>query len=167
MTPEYLHAVSNHILVVGLGIALFALLLSLLMGSRPAQVVGLAAVLLTSGAAYPVLRFGQEGYRNVRKIADDAGQDWLDTHMERAESWVVLYYGLSALALTALVLPKYKPGAALPLAIATLALGSVSIGAGAWIASAGGQVRHPEFRSSPELEDEAPDLSDDPPLHEH
>ena len=167
MKPEYLHTVSNHLLVVGLGVGIISLLLSLLMRSRSAQIVGLAAILLTSGAAYPVLRFGQEGYRNVRKVADDAGQDWLDTHMERAEKSVALYYVLSGVALAALILPRFKPQSAIPLAIFTLVLGSATLATGVWISAAGGQVRHPEFRISSELDENAPDLTDDPPPHQH
>ncbi len=167
MKPEYLPAVSNHVLVAGLGTGLVTLILALLIRSRPAQIVGLAVVLLSAGAAYPVLLLGQEGYRSAREVSDDSGKERLDTQMEQAEKLAVLYCCLSIVALAALILPKYKPGAALPLAIATVVMGSASTGAGVWIAMTGGQFGHPEFRGSPELEDEVPDLTDDPPHHEH
>lgn len=149
MKPEHLHVILNHLPVLGLGLGIFALLLALLMKSRPAQIVGLAVILICSGSAYPVLRLGQEGYRNVRRIADEPGQDWLDAHMDRAEDWIGIYYALTALSLAALIVPRYKPRTAVPLAVLTLILSAASFGAGVWISDFGGKVRHSEFRTGP------------------
>lgn len=90
MKPEYLHAVSNHVLVIGVGLGIFALILALYLRSRQAQIVALAVILLSSAAAYPVLFLGQQAYKSVRGMADEPGQGWLDTHMERAETTIYI-----------------------------------------------------------------------------
>lgn len=149
MKPEYLHAISNHVLVIGVGLGIFALILALLLKSRQAQIVALAVVLVSSAAAYPVLFLGQQAYKSVRGIADEPGQSWLDAHMERAESTIYIYYALMVVAGAALAVPKWKPKTAVPLALATLALAAASMGVGGWISYAGGRVRHPEFRDGP------------------
>ncbi|MHB1082956.1 MAG: hypothetical protein ACYC67_26405 [Prosthecobacter sp.] len=149
MNPEYLHAISNHMLVIGVGLGFFAVVLALILKSRQAQIVALAVVLVSSAAAYPVLFLGQQAYKSVRGIADEPGQSWLDAHMERAESTIYIYYALMIVAGAALAVPKWKPKAAVPLALATLALAAASMGVGGWISYAGGQVRHAEFRDGP------------------
>ncbi|MDI1310534.1 hypothetical protein [Prosthecobacter sp.] len=149
MKPEYLHAISNHVLVIGVGLGIFALVLALFLKSRQAQIVSLAVMLVSSAAAYPVLFLGQQAYKTVRGIADEPGQQWLDTHMERAESTIYIYYALMIVAGAALAVPKWKPKTAVPLALATLTLAAASMGVGGWISYAGGRVRHPEFRDGP------------------
>lgn len=146
MKPEYLHAISNHVLVIGVGLGIFALVIALFLRSRQAQIVALAVILLSASAAYPVLFLGQQAYKSVRGIADEPGQDWLDNHMERAESAIYIYYALMLVTGGALAVPKWKPKTAVPLALATLALAAASMGVGGWISYAGGRVRHPEFR---------------------
>ena len=149
MKPEYLHAISNHLLVVGVGLGIFALVIALFLKSRQAQIVALAVVLVSSAAAYPVLFLGQQAYKSVRGIADEPGQSWLDAHRERAESTIYIYYALMVVAGAALAVPKWKPKTAVPLALATLALAAATMGVGGWISYAGGRVRHPEFRDGP------------------
>lgn len=108
MKPEYLHAISNHVLVIGVALGIFALVLALLLKSRQAQIVALAVVLVSSAAAYPVLFLGQQAYKSVRGIADEPGQDWLDVHMERAESTIYIYYALMLVAGAALAVPPME-----------------------------------------------------------
>ncbi len=149
MKPEYLHAISNHVLVIGVGLGIFALILALFLQSRQAQIVALAVVLVSSAAAYPVLFLGQQAYKSVRGIADEPGQEWLDVHMERAENTIYIYYALMLVAGAALVAPRWKPKTTMPLTLATLAFAAASMGVGGWISYEGGRVRHPEFRDSP------------------
>ena len=150
MKPEYLHVIFNHVPVIGLGLGVFALVLALILrGGRQAQIIALAVILVSSAAAYPVLLLGRQGYKAVRGIADEAGQQWLDAHMDRAESTIYLYYLLTVVTLAALALPSWKPGTATPLAATTLLLATACLGAGGWISYAGGQVRHAEFRTGP------------------
>ncbi len=149
MKPEYLHAIFNHVPVMGVGLGVFALILAVILKSRPAQIVALAVVLVSTAAAYPVLFLGQQAYKSVREIADEPGRGWLDVHMERAESAIYIYYALTLVAGAALAVPKWKPKTAMPLALATLALAAASMGVGGWISHAGGRVQHAEFRDGP------------------
>lgn len=151
MQPEYLHALTSHLLVLGLGLGLLATLFACWLRSRAARWVGLGLLLLCSAAAYPVFWLGQESYRNVRGIADEQGQAWLDLHLDRAESAIWLYYLVTLSAGGAILLPRWQPRSERPLLILAIATSCLALGAGAWIATAGGRVRHPEFRPSEPL----------------
>ena len=59
------------------------------------------------------------------------------------------------------VIIKHLPIIGLAMAILALALAVLCEGAGGWIALAGGQIRHPEFRS------EAPPATDPESKHMH
>lgn len=147
-TPEYLHVLLHPVLVVGLAVALVALAAGLIARSKPAQVIALALILVSSALAWPVLGFGQNAYNRVRPQADEAGQQWMKEHMRRAETFVYVFYGTALLAAAALITHRKFPKAVLPLTIATLLTGAASLGVGGWISKAGGQIRHPEFRDS-------------------
>jgi hypothetical protein len=83
--------------------------------------------------------------------ADGDGQEWLDSHKQRAEKLIYLFYALIAVALGAALIPAKAPRIARPLALLTVLVALASLAAGGWIAKAGGQIRHTEFRheSSP------------------
>ncbi|MCG3150127.1 MAG: hypothetical protein PCFJNLEI_03605 [Verrucomicrobiae bacterium] len=147
--PEYVHVLLNPLPVYALAMGVLALGIALLMRSRPAQVVALIVVLVGSASAYPVLRYGQRGYDRVYAMSNSDAQLWLDQHMHRAERFVFAFYLTGLLAVAALGALWKIPQAALPLAIATILIATVSIGIGGWISHAGGQVRHSEFRSGP------------------
>jgi uncharacterized membrane protein YoaK (UPF0700 family) len=137
----------NHFPVIGLAMAILALALALMHHSRKTEIVALILVFVAAASAWPVTFTGQRAYRTVRAITDDDGTAWLDEHMERAEKAAPAFYLLAMLSAAALLAPHKWPRTSRPLAIATLALALVCEGAGGWIALAGGQIRHPEFRS--------------------
>ena len=144
---EHIHVLINHLPVIGLAMAILALVLALMHHSRKTEMVALILVLVAAASAWPVVFTGQHAYKTVRAMTDDGGTDWLDAHMERAEKAAPAFYALALLAAAALVVPHKWPRTTRPLAIATLALAVLCEGAGGWIALAGGQIRHPEFRS--------------------
>jgi len=125
------------------------LLIALILRSRQGQICALAVIALCSAAAWPVYLTGKAGYRNVRRIADDRGMDWLDEHPG------------SCRLLDDLLLARFSARSGLDSRTAfletstvsfnhlTLAAALAGVGIGAYIAEAGGQVRHPEFRSLP------------------
>ena len=82
-------------------------------------------------------------------MADDDGQAWLKAHVHRADQLIFLYYTLALVAAGAIFVPKQWPRTARPLVFATMLLAIVSLGAGSYIAYAGGKIRHREFRSAP------------------
>ena len=110
--------------------------------------MGLILVLIAAASAWPVNLTGHRAYKPIRGMVDDAGADWLDAHMERADKGAPAFYALALFAAASLVLPHKWPRTTRPLAITTFVLGLFCVGAGGWIALAGGGVRHPEFRSA-------------------
>jgi hypothetical protein len=146
--PEYLHVLLNPLPVYGLGIGLFGLVASLYLGTRGGQVTALILVFACAAAAWPVAHYGEGAESRVLALADEESAAWLKVHAHRAESLIYLFYSLALLSAAAIFVPKKWPHTARSLVWATLVLGMVSLGAGSYVASAGGKIRHREFRST-------------------
>ncbi len=147
--PEYVHVLINPLPVYGTLAGIVALIVALLLRSRPAQIVALAVVFVAALSAWPAAYFGEQAYDIVYSQSDETGDAWLDEHRDRAEDLVWCFYGLAALAAATFLVPRKWPGAAVPLMVATLVLAIVSLCAGGYIAYAGGRIRHKEFRDEP------------------
>jgi len=147
--PEYIHALINHFPLVGMFVAMVALLLSLLARSRLATILGLALLSVLALSAWPVSYFGEEGYDRVLSLSDDPGQAYLRYHRQLAERWVFLYYIAAGVAALGVALAWKWPRTLLPFAILSLLLAAGSLTAGIYIAHVGGDIRHREFRSGP------------------
>ena len=147
LTAEHLHVLLNHLPIIGLAMGLLALALALLLRSRPAQIVALVLVLIAAASAWPVNLTGQRAYDTMHEQVDKPSLALLDTHMERAEKVAPAFYALALLAAAALAAPRKWPRSTFPLAIATLSLGALCMGASGWIGDAGGKIRHSEFRT--------------------
>src|SRR6516164_2255078 len=119
--PEYLHVLLNHLPIYGTILGALALAISLVLRSRAAQITALILTLIAGASAYPVFVTGQRAYKTIRGQSDDAGADWLDEHMDRAEKTIGAFYFLALLALAGLVVAIKWPKSALPLAVLTLA----------------------------------------------
>jgi hypothetical protein len=145
--PEYIHVLLNPLPVYGLLVGWIGLVIGLTLRSRRAQIATLSLVLLSSISAWPVYEFGQQGYDRVLSMTDEAGEAWLDEHMHRAEDLIWVFYVLAALSAFAIAVPINWPKSSMPLAVAVILLGAVTLGSGAYIAYAGGRVRHREFRN--------------------
>jgi hypothetical protein len=147
LKPEYIHVLLNPLLAYGLGVGVVVLIAGLLRRNPSLQVTGLAITALCSAAAWPVLHFGQHAYNSLSPLLDDESHAWLDAHMDRAERFIYFFYATTLLAAMSLILRRKFTKAAHTLAISTAVLGLASLGIGAWIARAGGQVSHSEFRT--------------------
>ena len=147
--PEYIHVLLNPLPVYGLLVGWVGLVIGLALRSRRAQIATLTLVLLSSISAWPVYEFGQQAYDRVLSMTDEAGEAWLDEHMHRAENLIWVFYALAALSAFAIAAPIKWPKSSMPLAVAVILLGAVTLGSGAYIAYAGGRVRHREFRNEP------------------
>jgi hypothetical protein len=145
--PEYIHVLLNPLPVYGLLVGWVGLVIGLALRSRRAQIATLTLVLLSSISAWPVYEFGQQGYDRVLSMTDEAGEAWLDEHEHRAENLIWVFYALAALSAFAIAAPIKWPKSSMPLAVAVILLGAVTLGSGAYIAYAGGRVRHREFRN--------------------
>lgn len=145
LKPEYIHVLLNPLLGYGLGTGVAILGFGLLTRNKTTRTVGLAVTAICAASAWPVLYFGQHGYNNLSPLLDTESHQWLDLHMERAERFIYVFYATAVLAAVALAFSK-KPKASFVVAVLTLAMGACSLGIGAWIARAGGQISHSEFR---------------------
>jgi len=147
--PEYIHVLFNPLPIYGLAGGLIGLFIAICRGSRRATIAALAIVIVSGASAWPVYEFGEQSYDRVLSMADSDGRAWLAEHKERAEKVIWAFYALAVLGATALAVPAKWPKSSTPLAIAVLLLGVGSLGAGGYIAYAGGRIRHREFRLEP------------------
>ena len=77
---------------------------------------------------------------------DQNGYAWLDAHAQRGERAAPAFYVLAAISALALALPWKLPKTALALNLLTLVATFAVLAIGIWVAYAGGQIRHREFR---------------------
>lgn len=144
--PAYRHVVSNHLPVTGLFVAWLVLLVGVVSRQRPTLVLGLALVAVMAGSAIVVMPAGEDAYPSVYEALDGASKERLDAHADLAAKWGLTLYlaaGVAVLAIVASVSRSRLAGVASWAALLS-ALGSLV--AAAWIADAGGKIRHPEFR---------------------
>ena len=147
--PEYLHVLLNPIPIYGLAIALFGLIAATYLRSRGGQLTALVLIFACAISAWPVAQHGEDAYDRVLAMADDDGQAWLKAHEQRADELIYFYYALALVSALAIFVPKKWPKTKGPLVFATILLAAVSLGAGTYIAYAGGKIRHREFRTVP------------------
>ena len=147
--PEYIHVLINPLPTYGLAMGWVGLVIAFFLKSRRAQIVTLALVLIGAVSAWPVYELGQQSYDRVLSMADTDGQAWLDEHQDRAQNLIYFFYALALLSAAAIVVPMKWSKSSMPLTLAAIVLGAVVIGMGAYIAQAGGKIRHREFRNEP------------------
>src|SRR5438105_14983719 len=82
--PEYIHVLINPVPIYGLAMAWVGLIVSLFLGSRPAQIATLAIVLISAASAWPVYELGQQSYDRVLSMADCGAQAWVGEPEYRA-----------------------------------------------------------------------------------
>jgi hypothetical protein len=145
--PEYLHVLLNPLPVYGLALGIVALLIAFALKNRRAHVVALVLVVISAGAAWPTVEFGEKAFDVMVSKADPVGSRWLDAHAQRACRFEWVFYVAAGVALAALIVPWMWPKTSAPFSIATLIVSLVALGFGVWIAQAGGQTQHKEFRS--------------------
>lgn len=147
--PEYVHVLLNPLPVYGMSVALLALVIALIARSRDARTIGLFLILMICAVFPLIVHFGEAGYDRVYAMSYQDGQAWLQVHRARAETWEWIFYATGISSLLALLLPRRAPRWRRPTALLTVALAAGSILAAAYISSAGGKVRHSEFRNGP------------------
>lgn len=147
--PEYIHVLLNPLPVYGLAMGVLGLIVALFLRSRPAQIATLLIVLIGAASAWPVYEFGKQAKDRVFSMENEVGDAWLEEHEDRAEDLIWLFYALAVVSAVALIAPRKWPKSATPLVIAVILLGLGTLGAGGYIAYAGGKIRHREFRNVP------------------
>jgi hypothetical protein len=144
--PEYLHTLLNPVPVYGLALGVLALIIALVTRSPAARVTALAIVFVSGLSAWPVYHYGEAGYDRVLAMADNDGRKWLDEHQRRGEQLIYVFYVLAALSAAAIAAERLAPRAAVPLVLATAVVSIAALSIGGYVATAGGRIRHREFR---------------------
>lgn len=149
--PEYIHVLLNPLPVYGLAVGVLGLVIALIVfhGSRAARLTALILIAICAGSIWPVAHYGRAGYDRVLSMSDSTGEAWLKAHVRRADQVIPFYYTLAGLAVLAILVPFKQPKSAIILAWLTLVLAVGTLGAGSWVAYAGGKIRHSEFRNGP------------------
>ena len=147
--PEYIHVLINPLPIYGLVMGWIGLVIALFLKSRRAQIATLIIVLICAASAWPVYEYGEQAENPVISMADRDGQAWLAEHKDRAQDLVYFFYALAVLSAVAIATPIKWPKSSMPLTLAVVLLGAIVIGMGAYIAQAGGKIRHREFRNEP------------------
>jgi amino acid permease len=143
--PEYLHVLLNPLPVYGLALGALALILAMAMRRRAAVIVALALIFISALSAWPTIHYGELGYDRALTL-NETSADWLDAHAQRATRAEPAFYVLATIAAVAFALPWKLPKTATALNFITLAATLAVLALGVWIAYAGGQIRHREFR---------------------
>jgi len=146
LDAPHLHLLTNHIPIFVTVSGLLVLVIALWKRDHLARQIALLLLFLGNGGALITYWLGQQSYKAVRGLADEAGQGWLDLHMERAEQ-IVWVFWIAALAAGGALLWSWR-GRRFSFAATILAgfLGAASLGVSGWIADAGGKIRHTELR---------------------
>lgn len=152
MTPEHAHAILNHLPLIGLAAAAVPLLLGLVRKDLGAVRAGLLTCFLFGAATPVVMSTGEEAEERLEHgqipgaSFDDATEQWLEEHEERAEKVAIALYATTVLALGGLIALWKRPTWRAPVAAGALVAIVASTALTAWVAGAGGRIRHPEFR---------------------
>ncbi len=147
--PEYIHVVLNHFPLIGVFVAILALIAALIARCKAATLIGLGLLAATSLSIWPVVEYGEAGFDRVLAMADEPGQAYLKYHAQLAHRWEFLYYITAGVAALTMVLTWKWPKVLLPGSVLALILAIAGLVAGICIAEAGGEVRHREFRFGP------------------
>lgn len=145
--PEYVHVLLNPLPIYGLALGAVALAVAMVLRNRRAHITALIIILIGAGSVIPVRYYGDAAFDAIDSKMDDPGDAWLDAHGQRAVHAMGAFYGLIALTLAALLAPWKWPKSATILNAVTLALTIVCFSLAGWIAYAGGQAMHKEFRA--------------------
>jgi hypothetical protein len=117
--------------------------------TRGGQLTALVLIFACAASAWPVAHYGEAAEDSVLAMSDDDGQAWLRAHAHRADEWIWIFGALALASAAAIFIPKKWPRTARPLLAVTFFLTVAALVAGAYIAHAGGKVRHKEFRNVP------------------
>lgn len=146
LDAPHLHLLTNHIPIFVTFSGLIVVVVAFWKRDHLARQIALSLVSIGNAGAILTYWLGQQSYKALRGLADESGQGWLDLHMERAEQVIWVYWLAFIASVGALVWCwRGRRYTALASWVAA-ALAAVSLGLSAWIADAGGKIRHSEFR---------------------
>ncbi|MBU6398680.1 MAG: hypothetical protein KGS61_00045 [Verrucomicrobia bacterium] len=147
MSAAHWHLLLNHLPVLGLALGVGWLAVAVGQRSRHWERLGLETLVVVAILTIPTYLTGKPAAAFIQPL-DGAAQALIDRHEETAQlaSAATLLLGLLALAGR---LGFHRAQAFHPwFTLTVLTLGLIAVGLMAWTANLGGQVRHPEIRST-------------------
>ena len=147
MDATYFHLAMNHFPVIGSIFGLVILGWGIFRGNVEVRNLGLAVMVVTALVAIPVFLTGEPAEETVERLPGV-----LETAIEQHEDFAK--FGLTAAiisgiaAIGSLIYNWFRPaqgGIGKFLAVGTLALSMVTVGAMSWTAKLGGVIRHTEI----------------------
>ena len=158
----HLHVLTNHapVFITFSGLVVLALFWK----RDEARRAALLLLLLGMLGGLVAYWLGTQAYKPVRGLADEAGQEWLDAHLERADKIAWVYWVAGAAALAGLACTRSRPRLSGWTTLGAGGLGVVALVASAWVADAGGKIRHPEFRRDNHFVTTTAPGSEEPPF---
>jgi uncharacterized membrane protein len=151
MNPAHLHLIITHVPVLGALFGLALLLLAILQANQQLKRTSLWVLFLAGLAAVPTYLSGRPASALLLKLMPGMSMDACDQHAEVAVLALVAASVLGVAALAGLLVSrkgKRTPGW---LTTVTLLLALLTTAMMAWTASLGGNIRHTEIVSSPDL----------------
>ena len=147
MNPAHLHLMLNHLPIVGTAFTLVLLVMGLLTKSEQIKRAGLVFLVLIALLAVPTYLTGEPAEESIQKLAGISG-GFIEQHEEAAQTAFIAQIALGVAALIGLLISRR--GRPLPnwLAGGLLVLTLAIAGLMARTANLGGQIRHPEIRTS-------------------
>jgi hypothetical protein len=106
----------------------------------------LALVALLSGSTWLVVGSGDAAYPFVFESLDGPGQAWLDYHTHLGDRWGGVIAANGLIALGAIAAGHARERLRRPGVLVVLATTLAALLLAVFVAEAGGQIRHPEFR---------------------
>ena len=115
--PEYVHVLLNPIPVYAMTSGILALIVALILRSRPAQITAFVVVIFAALSVWPVGEFGERASDRVYAMSNKEAQQWLDVHRHRADVGEWVFYVTAAVAAVAppAPLPQRLPSRKTPI----------------------------------------------------
>jgi uncharacterized membrane protein len=147
MNEAHVHLITNHLPIIIPFIALVVLLIGLFSKSDAVKRTAFFLFILGAIATYPAFESGEEAEEIVEHLAE-VSHDLIHEHEEKAELFMVLFYLLGALSLVGLWANWKKKKFADILTYCTILLSVVVLYVAKETGTTGGEIRHPEIRST-------------------
>ena len=153
MNPEHIHLLINHIPIHGLVVSTLFLLVALLFRNRLFTGIAIAFVTVSALSIPFVMATGEKAYERydsdpqLKTLIGDAGLEMAKTHYKHAETGAKATYLLLVAGIVGLGIWKFRPDWLTKTGWVLLLLSVICLVLNAWIASSGGKIRRPDFRS--------------------
>lgn len=147
MDPTYFHLAMNHFPVMGAIFGVVILGWGIFRGSEEVKNLGLAVMVVTALVAIPVFLTGEPAEETVEGLPGVL-ETAIESHEDFAKFGLTTAIISGVVALVSLIYSWFRPaqgGIGRLMAIGTLALSLITVGAMGWTAKLGGVIRHTEI----------------------